>query len=156
MRCPNCGHANNSDFRYCQRCGYNRKILNSGKHTALAIDMDVIDDRLRQLALFDQATSYSKQIDSLQMELENFLSSVSLPGCLTIATVTPRDICRFFVYKDRNGKTRVHRNGCPHLGKKGTHDCAWPLRLSYQTIDSYKGGKFLKKLWCCVGGSITR
>ena len=20
----------------------------------------------------------------------------------------------------------------------------------------YKGGKFLKKLWCCVGGSITR
>ena len=22
--------------------------------------------------------------------------------------------------------------------------------------DSNKGGKFLKKLWCCVGGSITR
>ena len=21
---------------------------------------------------------------------------------------------------------------------------------------AYKGGKFLKKLWCCVGGSITR
>ena len=20
----------------------------------------------------------------------------------------------------------------------------------------YRGGKFLKKLWCCVGGSITR
>ena len=46
VRCPNCGHANDSDFRYCQRCGYNRKILNSGKRTALAIDMDVIDDRL--------------------------------------------------------------------------------------------------------------
>ena len=94
MRCPNCGHANDSDFRSCQRCCYNRKILNSGKHTALAIDMDVIDDRLRQLALFDQATSYYKQKDSLQRELENFLSS--LPGCLTIATVTPPDICRFF------------------------------------------------------------
>ena len=21
---------------------------------------------------------------------------------------------------------------------------------------NYKGGKFLKKLWCCVGGSLTR
>ena len=104
VRCPNCGHANDSDFRFCQRCGYNRKILNSRKRTALAIDMDVIDDRLRQLALFNQATSYSKQKDSLQRELENFLSS--LPGCLTIATVTPRDICRFLVYKDKNGRLR--------------------------------------------------
>ena len=43
VRCPNCGHANDSDFRYCQQCGYNRKILNSGKGTALAIDMDVIE-----------------------------------------------------------------------------------------------------------------
>ena len=89
--------------------------------------MDVIDDRLRQLALFDQATSYSKQKDSLQRELENFRSS--LPGCPTIATVTPRDICRFLVYKDKNGKTQVHRNGCPHLGKKGTHDCACDFRI---------------------------
>ena len=23
-------------------------------------------------------------------------------------------------------------------------------------LNLYKGGKFLKKLWCCVGGSITR
>ena len=99
--------------------------------------MDIIDDRLRQLALFDQATSYSKQKDSLQRELENFLSS--LPGCLKIATVKPRDICRFLVYKDKNGKTQVHRNECLHLGKKGTHDCAYPLRLSYRTIDSYIG-----------------
>ena len=61
VRCPDCGHANDSDFRYCQRCGYNRKILNSGKRTALVIDMDVIDNRLRQLALFDQPTSLLKQ-----------------------------------------------------------------------------------------------
>ena len=24
------------------------------------------------------------------------------------------------------------------------------------TSQNNKGGKFLKKLWCCVGGSITR
>ena len=27
-------------------------------------------------------------------------------------------------------------------------------RLDLDVLD--KGGKFLKKLWCCVGGSITR
>ena len=33
------------------------------------------------------------------------------------------------------------------------------LRSFHVTIDKLnkaKGGKFLKKLWCCVGGSITR
>ena len=99
--------------------------------------MNAIDDRLRRLALFDQATSYSKQKDSLQKEWENFVSS--LPKSPTIATVTPRDICRSLVYKDKNGKTQIHHNGCPHLGKRGTHPCGCPLRLSYKTIDFYIG-----------------
>ena len=137
VRCPNCNHANDSDFRFCQRCGYKRKTLTNKTGTPLAVDLNAIDDRLRQLAVFDQATSYSKQKDSLQKELENFLSS--LPGSITISTVTPRDICRFLAYKDKNGKTQVHRNGCPHLGKGGTFDCVCPLRLSYKTVDSYIG-----------------
>ena len=29
-------------------------------------------------------------------------------------------------------------------------------RVRDQTLLSKKGGKFLKKPWCCVGGSITR
>ena len=103
----------------------------------LEVDVNAIDRRLQQLALFDQATGYSKKKDSLQNELENFISS--LPGCPTLATVTPRDICRFLVHKDKNGKTQVHRNGCPHLRKRGTYDCACPLRLSYKTVDSYIG-----------------
>ena len=43
------------------------------------------------------------------------------------------------VYKDKNGKTQVHGNGCPRLGKGGTHDCACPLRVSYKTVDLYIG-----------------
>ena len=87
--------------------------------------------------MFDQATSYSKQKDSFRSELENFLSS--LPGSITVSTVTPSDICLFLVHKDKNGKNQVHRNGCSHLGKRGTFDCACPLRLSYKTVDSYIG-----------------
>ena len=60
------------------------------------VDVNAIDDRLRQLALFDQATCSSKQKTSLQRELENFLSS--LPGSITVSTIIPRDICRFLVH----------------------------------------------------------
>ena len=27
VRCPVCAHANDQDFRFCQRCGYKRKQL---------------------------------------------------------------------------------------------------------------------------------
>ena len=98
----------------------------------LGVDVNAIDNRLCQLALFDQATCYSKQKAWLPRELENLLSS--LPGSVTVSTVTPRDIfCHFLVHKDKNGKTQVHRNGCPHLWKRGTFDCACP------TVDLYIG-----------------
>ena len=42
---------------------------------------------------FDRATSHAKQKDLLRKEFETFLAS--LPGNITIATVTPRDIFRF-------------------------------------------------------------
>ena len=104
--------------------------LNSGT-------LQAIDERLHQLSLFSEATSYSKQKDSLQKELERFLGS--LPGCPTLMSVIPRDICRFLVFKDQNGRTQVHKNGCSFLGQRGLHQCDCPVRLSYKTVDSYIG-----------------
>lgn len=89
-------------------------MLNPDIQPAVTIHLPYIDDRLKQLTVFDQATSYAKQKDSLQRELEKFLAS--LPGSPTLATVTPRDLCRFLVYKDSHGKTQVHVNGCQFLG----------------------------------------
>ena len=86
---------------------------------------------------FDRATSYAKQKDSLQKEFESFLAS--LPGHVTLATVTPRDVCCFLIVKDKDGKTQIHRNGCDHIGKKGRFSCGCAIRLSYKTIDSYIG-----------------
>ena len=82
-------------------------------------------------------TSYSKQKDSLKNKLEVFLNT--LPGYVTLETVTPYDLCRFLVFKDRNGKTQVHQQGCHYIGQKGQHHCGCPLRLSYKTVDSYIG-----------------
>ena len=108
VRCPVCSHANDWDFRFCQRCGYIRKVKKSVPSKEFNVDLDTIDQRLQQLSQYDQATSYSKQKASLQKELEDFLTA--LPGYSTIATVTPRNICRFLVHKDKQGKTQVHRN----------------------------------------------
>ena len=111
------------------------------------INLDEIDTRLNQLWNFDQATSYSKQKDSLQKELENFL--LGLPDKPSLAVVSPRDLCRFLVFKDRGGKTQVHRNGCAFLGQRGTHSCGCPVRLSYKTVDSYIGK--LRSIFHAIG-----
>ena len=95
VRCPVCSHANDSDFRFCKHCGYKRKVLSSiNKSSSLKVDLDSIDKRLQQLLNFDQAASYSK--DTLRKELEAFLSA--LPGEVSLATVSPTDICRFLIF----------------------------------------------------------
>ena len=86
---------------------------------------------------FDRATSHAKQKDSLRKEFETFLAS--LPGHIALATVTPRDICRFVVFKDKNGKTQIHLNGCKYIGQAGWYTCGCPICLSYRTVDSYVG-----------------
>ena len=93
---------NEQDFKFCQHCGYNRKILTAFNVDNTDINLESIDRRLRQLMDLDRATRYAKQEDSLRKEFETFLAS--LPGHITLATVTPRDICRFLVFKDKNGK----------------------------------------------------
>ena len=76
----------------CQRCGYSRKTVRVRQSGSADINLDEIDTRLNQLWNFDQATNYSKQKDSLQKELENFL--LGLPGKPFLAIVSPRDLCR--------------------------------------------------------------
>ena len=110
VRCPNCSYANDSTFYFCQMCGYKRKRTPTNNNSYTDVNLETLDNRRKQLALFDQATRYAKQKDSLRRELERFFAS--LPSSPTVMTATPRDICRFLVYKDKSGKTQVHKNGC--------------------------------------------
>ena len=147
VRCPRCSHANDSDFRFCQQCGYVRRCVNRSVTPPVTIDLAHIDGRLQQLFAFDQAAAYTCQKNALQQELECFLAA--LPGRPTLATVTPRDLCRFLVFKDIHGKTQVHQQACTSLGQRGVHPCACPLRLSYKTVDSYIGK--LRSIFHSVG-----
>ena len=101
VSCPSCSYPNDASFRFCQSCGYQRKVLVDVAASGSSVPLDVIalDDRLLQIASFSASSSYAKQKTSLQKELELFLSS--LPFRKDISTATPRELCRFLVWKDR-------------------------------------------------------
>ena len=62
VKCPTCGHANDFDFRFFQRCGYKRKVMKTlvKEHSDVIVDLDGIEVRLQHLLHYDQATSYNK------------------------------------------------------------------------------------------------
>ena len=69
-------------------------------------------------------TSYSKQKSSLQKD---------------ISTVTPHELCRFLVWKDQKGKTKVHNTSCQFYARKGSFPCPCPKHLAFGTVDSLIG-----------------
>ena len=138
VACPRCNYPNDSSFNFCQMCGYQRsKTRKLSHHLPPKYSLNAIDTRLSDLNTAAVSTPYSKQKSSLRSELESFLHS--LPGNKTIFSATPRDVCRFLVWKDHKGKTKVHGSDCSYQGQSGTSPCACPTRLSYNTVDSYIG-----------------
>jgi len=122
---------------FCQRCGYTRKRFLDNISRPVSFDLAAIDLRIQSLKNATAATSYSRQKTSLKEELRRFL--FSLPDKKDISSATPADIVRFLVYKDVSGKTRVHSHHCPDIGQNKSTNCDCPLRLSYNTVDSYIG-----------------
>lgn len=95
--------------------------------------VDILD--LRVDNLLSSKTSYDRQKCSLKSELQRFLT-LSTKSSLT--TATPRDICRFLVWKDRNGKTAVHAISCTCIGNTSP-SCPCPRRLAAGTVSSLVG-----------------
>ena len=76
----------------------------------LAQDNDAISERLEQLSRQHQSSRYVRQKSALEQELSNFLFSLSPPKSIT--TALPTDVVAFLVWKDREGRTRVHQPDC--------------------------------------------
>lgn len=137
MACPSCRYANDHTFRFCQNCGYSRRRVSTSVPPPVSINLAAIDERIDAPQSNHLSTAYSKQKQSLKSEFEGFL--FALPGHKSLFDATPLDVCRFLVFKDSKGKTRVHRPGWPHLGLPNSSPCQCPLRLAYSTVDSYIG-----------------
>ena len=138
MSCPACSKPNDFDFRYIQRCGYQRQTKS---HTTLKslkapIDLCFIRGRKKILVTRQQATPYQKQRSALEMEFSQFLESTSKRD---ICSAIPDDVIDFLIWKDNFGKTVVRIDSCPLLGEKNASSCVCPKRLAYGSIDSIIG-----------------
>jgi hypothetical protein len=103
----------------------------------VSFDLDAIDHRINVLQHTTASTAYSKQKKSLKVELQRFL--FSLPDKKKLFSATPFDVVRYLVFKDAKGKTKVHSPRCQYLGQVSSASCQCPVRLSYNTVDSYIG-----------------
>ena len=87
VSCPSCSYPNDaSSFRFCQSCGYQRKVLVDVPASGSSVPLDVIalDDRLLQIASFSASSSYAKQLSKV-------MSAGSPSSVLTGQTVNIED-----------------------------------------------------------------
>ena len=137
---PKCMDANDENCCFCQRCGYARRLVFvPDPPRRVDIDETMIGERLQRLSKQRSSSSYSRQKNFLEKELESFLSSLSSPKSL--ASALPADGIAFLVWKDRNGKTLVHLPDCV----RSVHttslqpSCSCPRRLAFGTVDALIG-----------------
>ncbi|XP_062606038.1 uncharacterized protein LOC134267842 [Saccostrea cucullata] len=96
------------------------------------VDLPAIDKRLSQLEKNEDNKKATKKMKNLEKRVRLFLSQ--LPTSPDLTSMTPQDVCRFMVWSDRFGKTKIHGISCPHLGKLGLFECTCPTRLAAGTI----------------------
>ena len=133
MACPSCLYANDEMFKFCQQCGCKWKRAQNNEVEQqlrkVVVQESAIFERVQQLATQHQSSHYVRQKSTLKQELSNFLFSLSSPK--SIATGLPTDVVAFLVWKDREGRTRVHQPDC-----QGWVPCQCPLRLAHGTVNS--------------------
>ena len=140
VACQKCAYANDESFRFFQRCGYaQRLVFVPDPPHRVEIDETMICERLWQLSKRRSSSSYSRQKNSLEKELESFLSSLSSPKSL--ASALPSDIIAFLERKERNGKTLVHLPNCVRSGHTTSlqPSCSCLRRLAFGTVDALIG-----------------
>ena len=141
MACPICQQPNDEDFRFCQRCGYQRHFSIPAARTRPKLRFPLceqdITGRLNELKQTQSHSRYAKQKSALEVELNTFLSSLGTPKALS--TALPADIIAFLVWKDQGGRTVIHTPSCKFAGNSKYSCGECPKRLAYGTIDSLIG-----------------
>ena len=141
VACPQCQHPNDEDFKFCQRCGYQRKCLslNLGKRlqTRFPVREEEIATRMKQLSDTQSNSRYAKQKSALELELCSFLASLETPR--DMSTALPGDIVAFLIWKDQGGKTVVHKPECKFVGNSKYECDGCPKRLAHGTVESLIG-----------------
>lgn len=139
--CSRCFLPNDLHFLFCQQCGTPQLHTTSPDKALKAplIDSHPLAVRWEALETYIAASKYRRKRSALEVEFTSFLARSSPPKSLDNAS--PRDIIYFLIWKDKDSKTKVHGDGCPHQGRSSKHTtvCNCPLQLAFKTVDSYIG-----------------
>ena len=151
VSCPACSKPNDFDFRYCQRCGYQRqsRLHQTLKSLKALIGLCSIRERKKTSVAQQLAIPYQKQRGTLEIDFSQFLESTSKRD---ICSAIPDGVDDFLIWKDNFGKMVVHFDTCPMLGEKSASSCVCPKRLAYGSVDSIIGK--LRAIFSKYGSSV--
>lgn len=83
------------------------------------VDVQILDDRLDELDARKRQSIEFKREEALMKEVMIFMHQIRPSrDFMSLTCCTPVDIKRFLVWKDKHGKSQVHRVECAFLGKK--------------------------------------
>ena len=126
------------DSKFCKLCGTSINIRDKNIDLSHSSELSKrIEDRIQQLDSILNSSSYSKQKSHLMEELSAFL--LHLRPQKTLDNALPHDIQMFLIYKEDNGRTTVHIEGCKYKGKGGKDKCPCPKKLAAKSVDSLIG-----------------
>ena len=139
--CSRCFTPNDLHYLFCQQCGTPRQpVTPPNKDNQMSvIDQCPLAARWETLEHNLASSKYRRKRSALEIEFTSFLRRSSPPKSLD--SISPRDIIYFLIWKDKDSKTKVHRESCPFQGRasKTTSSCSCPRRLAFKTVDSYIG-----------------
>ena len=140
LTCTKCSGNNGIDYRFCKFCGSKRDIslnVESNMKCNSSASEKRIRQRITELDELFNSSKYSKQKNNLASELTAFLQSLLPPKDLL--TATPEDVRKFLIFKEKDGKTQLHKSFCDFKGLTGKQKCECPKTLAAKTIDSLTG-----------------
>ena len=118
VKCPACHHVNDHHFAIVSYVDVEKKVSHSLEPGAkLQFDLTGVNQRLHEIQDYDIMTRCST-------EARTILARTT--GRCHVVYNSPRDVCRFRIFKDRHGKTQVHNNGCHFFGKR-EYNCQCPI-----------------------------
>lgn len=135
--CEECEDEFEGACNFCGGCGKSIGHLRAEKDINQVVNLQHINNRIAELDSLISSKNYSKQKNSLQVELTDFLSS--LHPTKTLHNATPEDVRKFIVFKERKGRTKLHVISCMHRGKPGKMSCDCPVTMAAKSVDSLIG-----------------
>ncbi|MEW8548342.1 MAG: DUF640 domain-containing protein [Candidatus Thiodiazotropha sp.] len=136
--CSACKGVNDINFKYCKSCGVERKqrvpLLQPNEDNR---SIDKINEQTCALDDLLDVSHYSQQKCQFRSEINAFL--FSLQPAKDLYTALPDDIQKFFIFKERKGRTKLHVETCVFKGQARKQSCDCPTTLAVKSVDSLIG-----------------